>query len=52
MKYKNIETVRTPQGIEVEGNSLWMFNQHHNLMVLITNESIKIKPTISFQRVR
>ena len=52
MKYKNIEIVKTPQGIEVEGNSLWMFNQHQNLMVLIANESIKIKPSQLFQGVR
>ncbi|WP_180906764.1 MULTISPECIES: hypothetical protein [Empedobacter] len=52
MMYINLELIRTPQGVEVEGNSLWMFNQHLNLMVLIANESIKIKPSMSFQRFR
>lgn len=52
MKYKNVEIVRTQQGVEVEGNSLWMFNQHENLMILIANETIKMKPSISFERVR
>ena len=52
MKYKNVEIVRTQQGVEVEGNSLWMFNQHENVMILIANETIKIKPTLCFQRVR
>ncbi|MEG0187893.1 hypothetical protein [Algoriella sp.] len=52
MKYTNIDIVKTPQGVEVEGNSLWMFNQHENVMILIANETIKIKPTLCFQRVR
>ncbi|GEM_PF-353321 len=52
MMYTNLELIRTPQGVEVEGNSLWKFNQHLNLMVLIANESIKIKPSMSFQRFR
>lgn len=50
MKYKNVEIVRTQQGVEVEGNSLWMFNQHENVMILIANETIKMKPSISFER--
>ena len=52
MKYTNIDIVKTPQGVEVEGNSLWMFNQHENVMILIANETIKMKPSISFERAR
>ncbi len=52
MKYTNTEVVKTAQGIEVEGNSLWIFNQYKNLMILIANESIQIKPSLSFQRAR
>ena len=52
MMYTNLELIRTPQGVEVEGNSLWKFNQHLNVMILIDNESKKIKTTVSFQRFR
>ncbi|WP_313384233.1 hypothetical protein [Chishuiella sp.] len=51
MEYTNLTVVKTQHGIEVEGNSVWRFNQHLNLMVLVGDESIRIKPNMFFERV-
>ncbi|MBS7334073.1 hypothetical protein [Faecalibacter bovis] len=52
MKYYNTNHVRSLQGVDVEGNSLWLFNHHQNLMVLLENQTITSKPNLSFQRAR
>ncbi|MBF0595884.1 hypothetical protein [Faecalibacter rhinopitheci] len=52
MRYYNINNIHSLQGVEIEGNSLWYFNHHQNLMVLENNNSITSKPTQIFQRAR
>jgi len=52
MKYLNTTDVKSMQGVDVEGNSLWIFNHHQNLMVLEDNNAITSKPNIAFQRAR
>lgn len=52
MRYFNTMDVQSLQGVEIKGNSLWVFNHHQNLMMLVDNYSITTKPNVSFQRVR
>ena len=52
MRYFNTSNVKSLQGIEIEGNSLWVFNHHKNLMILTNNHHITSKPNITFQRAR
>lgn len=52
MRYLNTINVKSIEGVEIEGNSLWIFNPHRNLMILTNNHNITSKPNIVFQRVR
>lgn len=52
MRYFNTTDVKSLQGVDVEGNSLWIFNHHQNLMVLANNHNITSKPNMTFQRAR
>ena len=51
-RYLNTIDVKSLQGVDVEGNSLWIFNHHQNLMVLEQNHNITSKPNLMFQRAR
>lgn len=52
MRYFNTIDVQSLQGVEIKGNSVWIFNHHQNLMILEENHNITSKPTMSFQRAR
>lgn len=52
MKYFNTINVKSLEGVEIEGNSVWVFNHHRNLMILTINHNITSKPNNAFQRTR
>lgn len=52
MRYLNTSKIQSLQGVEVEGNSIWIFNCHQNLMLLAGNHNITSKPNVAFQRAR
>jgi len=52
MRYLNTAKIQSLQGVEIEGNSIWIFNSHQNLMMLVDNRNITSKPNVAFQRAR
>lgn len=48
-KYRNLQMVKSDQGVEIDAGSLWEFNKEQNLMVLVDDDEYQTsKPSPVF----